>query len=280
MLGFNSQAIVVYNRNREGSQAPHRRENGVIARPSLLGSQSPRNYDVVYAGYNGDGHVGDVNLTSALYYAAGKESAGSFVPTSTRISALFAAVEASMDFDWIRARISGLYGSGDDNPFDRTATGFDAIVENPQFAGGDSTYWNRQSVTLVSGGGVVLSGRNGLLNSLRSSKDAGQSTFTNPGILLAGIGTDMDLLPTLRASLNANDLFFADTAVLEVVRNQGSIHRHIGYDLSASVIWRPLFSQNIVLRASGATLVPGRGFADLFPDRHPYSVQLNAILTY
>jgi hypothetical protein len=277
--GYTSQATVVYNRNRENGSTYYD-GNDFQQRPAPLGRQAPRNYDVVYLGYNGDGHFGRINLTSSIYYALGKESHGTFVAEGTDISALFAATELSMDFDWVRARVSLLYGSADKDPFDRKATGFDAILENPQFAGSDTSYWIRQPVPLIGGGRVSLSGRNGVLNSLRSSKDEGQSNFTNPGVLLAGVGADLDVLPTLRVSLNGNTLFFGDTAVLEVARNQAGIPKHIGYDLSAALIWRPLLSQNMVVRASYSKLLAGKGFDALFPHSNPGYILLNAAFTY
>ena len=174
-----------------------------------------------------------------------------------------------MDFDWIRPRISLLYGSGDDDPFDDEATGFDAIFENPQFAGADTSYWIRQAVPLIGGGRVALSSRNGVLNSLRSSKEEGQSNFTNPGILLAGLGVDMDVLPTLRVSLNANTLYFDDPTVVEVARNQGPIDKHIGYDVSASLTWRPMMSQNIVRARFVRDAAGGRRVRCAVPGRRP-----------
>jgi hypothetical protein len=48
--------------------------------------------------------------------------------------------------------------------------------------------------------------------------------------------------------------------VLEAARNQGPVDEHIGYDLSAALIWRPFMSQNVVLRASWAQLLSGDGF--------------------
>lgn len=279
VAGFTSQATVLYNRNREHRQAYYN-ANDFIERPASLGREVPRQYDVVYLGYSGDGHFGRLNLTTSVYYAVGEESPGTFVAADVDVSSLFAAVELSMDFDWIRPRVSLLYGSGDDDPFDDRATGFDAVFENPQFAGADTSYWIRQAVPLVGGGRVALSGRNGVLGSLRSSKEEGQSNFTNPGILLAGIGVDLDVLPTLRVSFNANDLWFDDTAVVEVARNQGDIDRHIGYDLSASLTWRPMMSQNIVVRASYATLLAGDGFEALYPDEDPGYFLLNAIFSY
>lgn len=278
-LGFTSQGTLAYNRNRE-NEAAYYNHNDFIERPASLGREQLREYDVVYLGYSGDGHFGPLNLTTSVYYAFGEEQPGLFVDEEVEIGALFAAAEFSMDFDWIRPRLSLLYGSGDDDPFDDRATGFDAIFENPQFAGADTSYWIRQAVPLIGGGRVALSGRNGVLASLRSSKEEGQSNFTNPGVLLAGLGADLDVLPTLRLSINANTLYFDDAAVLEVARAQGGVDRHIGYDLSASLTWRPLMSQNIVVRASYATLLAGDGFEALFPNEDPGYFLLNAVLAY
>jgi hypothetical protein len=185
-----------------------------------------------------------------------------------------------MDFDWTRTRASLLWGSGENDPYDDEANGYDAVFENPIIAGADTSFWIRQPVPLIGGGVVALSARNGVLNSLRHSKEHGQSNFTNPGIRLAGLGADFDLTPQLRLSLNANHLWFDDTTVLEVARNQGGIDTDIGWDLSTAVIWRPFMQQNIVVRVSGATLLPGDGFKELFPDQEPYSVLTNLILTY
>jgi hypothetical protein len=277
--GFTSQATVAYNRNRETDEFYYNR-NGFIERPASIGLESPREYDVFYVGYNGDGHFGRFNLTTSLYYAFGEETPGTFVADKTDIRALFAAAELSVDFSWIRTRLSVLYGSGDDDPFDDKAEGFDAIFENPQFAGADTSYWIRQAVPLVGGGRVALSTRNGALANLRSSKDEGQSNFTNPGLLLGGVGVDMDVLPSLRLSLNANTIYFDTTEVLEVARNQGGIDKHFGYDVSAALIWRPLTSQNIVVRASYATLLGGEAFDVLYPNEDAGYFLLNAILTY
>ena len=276
-LGFFSQATVAWNRNRENNIFFD--NNDFIARPASLGQERPREYDAWYAGLNGDGHFGRLNLTGSVYLALGEED-GAFTGRSSDIEAWFAAFEPGIDFDWIRLRGSLLYASGDDNPYDDKSRGFDAIFENPQFAGADTSYWIRQAQPLVGGGRVALSARNGVLPSLRSSKEHGQSNFTNPGLILAGLGTDLELLPELRLSFNANYLAFAETGVLEAARNQGPVDGHIGYDLSAAVIWRPFMTQNVVLRASWAQLIAGDGYRDLFGDDDPYSVLVNLILTF
>ena len=96
-----------------------------------------------------------------------------------------------------------------------------------------------------------------------------------------GIGADADFTPKLRASLQANQLFFVDTAVLEAARNQDGIHKRIGVDVSLSVTYRPYISQNVVLRVAGSLLVPQQGYKDLFgSDDIPYSIFANLILAY
>jgi hypothetical protein len=279
VLGFTSQAVVAHNRNREDG-TPFYDDNGFLVRPAAIGTENPRRYHVTYYGYNGDGHFDRLNLTVSAYLAEGRQSNGVFADGARRIQSAFGAWEASVDFDWLRIRQSGVYASGDHNPYNGTATGFDAIYENPLIAGSDTSFWIRQAVPLIGGGGVALSARNGVLDSLRSSKDLGQSNFENPGLWLLGIGADADLLPELRLSGNVNHLWFDDPATLEVARNQGGINRSIGWDLSTALIWRPRFSQNIVARLSGAVLLPGEGYRDLYPDKSAYSVLADVIFAY
>ncbi|MFC4594618.1 hypothetical protein [Sphingobium tyrosinilyticum] len=282
--GLTSQITAVYNMNREAGRIEVD-DNGFPVRPALLGDLRGRDYDVVYLGYNADGRLGRVNLTASLYGALGEDRNSFFTSRPAQIRAFFAVAEASIDKDWMRFRLSGLYASGDGDPYDDRENGFDAIFENPVFAGADTSYWIRQTIPFAGGGRVIgISGRNGILNSLRSSKEQGQSNFNNPGTMLLGAGADFDLLPELRLSANANHLWFENTATLQALRNEGSIPKAIGWDLSTAAIWRPHASQNIVFRLSGAALLPGAGFRDLFTNsernREYYSVLGNLILSY
>ncbi len=275
---------MAYNRNREGDDVEID-DNGFPVRPALLGTLRGRDYDVVYLGYNADGRVGRINLTASAYWALGEDRNSFFTDQPADINAQFAAVEFSYDKDWMRFRLSGLYASGDSDPYDNKETGFDAIFENPIFAGADTSYWIRQTIPFAGGGRAVsVNGRNGILNSLRSSKEQGQSNFNNPGTMLLGVGADFDLTQELRVSANANHLWFEDTSTLQALRVEGSIPNDIGHDLSLAAIWRPKATQNIVFRLSGAALVSGDGFRDLFDslghDRTFYSVLANAIVSY
>lgn len=279
-----SQFTLVYNMNREAGDVEID-SNGFPVRPGLLGTLRGREYDALYVGYNADGRIGRINITASAYGVFGEDRDNFFTAQPADIRAFFGAAELSYDRDWMRFRLSGLYQSGDSDPFNNVEAGFDAIFENPIFAGADTSYWMRQTIPFAGGGRVIsLNGRNGLLNSLRSSKEQGQSNFNNPGLILAGVGADFDLTPELRVSANANHLWFEDTITLETLRVEGSIPKQIGYDLSAAAIWRPRAIQNTVFRLSGAALVSGDGFRDLFDnlnqDRTYFSILANATLTY
>jgi len=258
-----------------------------------IGDDRGYDYNVNYLGYNGDGHFGRVNLTVSSYWEFGHQTHNQFGTPGNdggTISGFFFAAEPSIDFDWIRLRASGLIASGADNPQSGHLGGFDAPFENPQFAGADTSYWIRQSIPFIAGGGVNLTSGNSVLADLRSSKGESQSNFDNPGVILAGVGGDFDVLPELRVSTNFNHLDFYNTTSLEFLRHQSDIPNDIGWDLSTALTYRPLFSQNVVFRLSGAMLVPGSGLKALFNSNSGgsflgtggllYSVLANVIFTY
>jgi hypothetical protein len=282
--GLTSQVIAMFNRNREGDGIKID-DNGFPVRPALLGDLRGHDYDVAYLGYNADGRVGRINVTASAYAALGRDSNSFFTSRPAKIRAFFGAAELSYDRDWMRFRLSALYATGDKDPYDDTEQGFDAVFENPIFAGADTSYWIRQAIPFAGGGRAVsLSWRNAVLNSLRSSKEEGQSNFNNPGTFLLGAGADFDITPRLRVSANANHLAFADTITLRTLRNEGSIPKDIGWDLSTAAIWRPRANQNMVFRLSAAMLQPGKGFRDLFAnakrDKRYVSVLANVVLSY
>ena len=282
VVGHTTQATIIHNNNREAG-TDYYDTNGFLVRPAVLGDVRPHNYQVTYIGLNGDGHFGRWNLTSSLYGVIGKDDRNPLAQQKQDIRAGFAAAELSRDFSWLRVRGNALFASGDKNTFDGKATGFDAILENPQFAGADTSFFIRQAVPLIGGGGVTLSGRNGILPSLRSSKDQGQSNFVNPGLALIGFGADADLTPQWRVLSNISKLNFVNTSSLSVLRNQAVSSTDLGVDISVGAQYRPFMSQNMVFNASAAALLPGKGLKQLYDEdkRGPqYSVLMNLLLTY
>ena len=285
-LGFTSQVSVIHERNRE--DADHYDTNGFLVRPALVGDARAHGYDVTYLGYSGDGHLGlwhealQLNLTTSTWLAVGHDEHNPIAGRAQDILAVFHASEISRDYDWIRVRANLLLASGDGDPQDGEANGFDAILEAPQFAGADTAYFIRQGIPLIGGGGVAFSGRNGLLPSLRSSRDQGQANFVNPGLQLYGVGADFDVLPELRLTTNVSYLRFFDTAVLGDLRQQAAPNEELGTDFAVGVQYRPFFNQQLVINASAAVLVLGSGMLDLYGGRERalYSTFVNVIAAF
>ena len=225
---------------------------------------------MTYLGYNGDGHFGRLEPDRLGATTRSATTSASRSPAAKAdIRAGFAAAELSRDFDWIRAaRCRRSSPAATRIPFDdderraSTRSSRTRCSPAPTPASGSG-----RAIPLIGGGGVALSGRNGVLPSLRSSKEQGQSNFVNPGLLLLGVGADFDVTPQLRLIGNVNYLCFADTAVLDVLRNQRRIDNEIGWDVSVAAIWRPFMTQNVVLTAvRRAALIPGEGFKQLYDD--------------
>ncbi|MBS0202260.1 MAG: hypothetical protein JSS49_05115 [Planctomycetes bacterium] len=243
-------------------------ENEFLARPDPVGVHLPHRVQAVYLGLAGDGHIGRVNLTNAFYWVGGRDSLNPIAGSPQNINAKMAAAEISYDRDWIRFRASAFYASGDKDPYDGNAKGFDSILDSPNFAGGQFSYWQRQMVSLQ---GVGLVNRFSLVPDLRSSKFEGQSNFVNPGLRLLNVGVDFELTPKSRLVTNASYLQFDSVRVLQAFTFQNHIRKDIGVDLSVGLEYRPLLSDNIILTAGYACLVPGGGFRDIYGTANPFT---------
>ncbi len=235
--------------------------NRFLVRPDPVGVFQPHSVNVGYFGWAGDGHFGRYNLTHQFYWAVGRDSMNPLAGQAQTISAQMAAIEVSYDRDWARFKASFFYSSGDKNPNNSHATGFDTILDAPNFAGGPFSFWNRQQIPLF---GVNLTQRLSLVPDLRSSKFQGQANFVNPGLILPNCGVDFELTPKLKSINNCNIIFFDQTAPLERFLFQGRIDRFIGTDLSTGLEYKPFLSDNIVFICGISTLISGQGFRDIY----------------
>jgi len=262
--------------------------NGILVRPAPVGDFQPHSIYAAYIGEAGLGHIGRFNIDQAVYAVFGRDSLNPIAGTdpklrdhdSVRIAAGMAAVEVSYDRDWLRPRVGLFYATGDRDPRDRTAHGFDAIYDAPAFAGGGFSFFNRLGIRLA-GTGVSLVERGSLLPSLRTSKDEGQPNYVNPGVRIVTAGVDADLTPRLKVLFNVNSIALDATESLEEVLFQGDIHRHLGEDISLGARWRPFLNQNVVLSGGAAAFRPGRGFEDIYESKKTlYHVFTNLTLTF
>jgi len=239
--------------------------NGFIVRPEPVGSFQPHTLDIAYLGWAGDGHINQLNINHAFYEAVGYDTLNPLANTPQQVNAQMAALELSYDQDWMRFRTSFFWASGDRDVQNRHATGFDSIIDNPNFAGGDFSYWQRQQLGLL---GTNLVQRMSLLPSLRSfsnaSKFEAQANFVNPGLYLINLGADAELTPKLRLIYNTNFLWFDSVQPLQQLVFQKDIKHSIGTDISLGTEYRPYLNNNLLFRFGVAMLLPGDGFKTLF----------------
>lgn len=257
---------------------------GVGIRPGDVGRQvngTPVFHDVdaFYIGWAGEGHIDRINISHAFYQVLGRDERNPIAGQETDINAQMAAIELSIDRDWLRFKGSFFYASGDDDPLDDQATGFDSILDNVNFAGSGFSYFNRQGVPLTNSR-TSLDQRFSFLPSLRTSKIEGQPNFVNPGIFVYNVGADIDVTPKLKAYLNLNYLQFASTKSIEILLQQRNIDRNIGFDYSVGLQYRPLLIDNVIIVASAAALTPSEGFRDVLIGETLYSTFLAVTLTY
>ncbi len=261
--GYTGQVVFAFNNDRRSVEYDR---NGFLVRPALIGDFRPHTVNAGYIGLNGDGHLGRINLTNAYYFAFGHDDRNPIAGRKQTIRSNMAAVEVSIDKDFLRYRASIFFAQGDKNPTDSKATGFDAIFDDPNFSGGQFSFWNRVGIPLT-GAAVGLVQPNSLLPSLRSSKSQGQANFVNPGIFIYNAGIDVDVTQRVKTLFNVNYLRFHRTESLEYLIFQNRIRHDIGFDLSVGVTYRPLLTNNIQLTFGASTLKPGRGFRDIYTDR-------------
>lgn len=276
--GYTTEFSLAYNNDHSSGDREFDR-NGFLVRPAPVGTIGTNEIDVVYLGWGGDGHFGRVNITHQFYEALGRESMNAIAGQEQDVNAQFAALELSYDFDYIRYRASAVYASGDRDPEDGDATGFDSIFDNSNIAGGGLAYFDRQPIRLT-GSGIGLKQRLSLLPNLRTSKEQGQANFVNPGLLLFNVGADVEVTPKIKLIGNASYLRFVNTKSMDLVLQDNDLDNEIGVDLSVGVIYRPFLNNNVILTGGAACLIPGQGFEDLYDNSTLYSFFTALTLTY
>ena len=279
-LGYQHEFSVLYDRDCGTCSGFVYDNQGFLVRPDPVGIATPHNLDVVYLGWTSEGHVGPVNVSHAVYEAVGHDTNNPIAGRAVDVNGQLAFLELSMDRDWMRYQASAFFSSGDDNPRDGTARGFDSVLDAPKIMGGEFSYWNRQSIRITDRGGIALMQNNSIIPDLRSSKIQGQAEFVNPGLAMFNLGATAEVTPTLTAVANANYIRFVTTAPLELVLKQPNIGEDVGVDLSIGVEYRPLLNNNIIVKGFAAILQPVGGFKDIFPSTTLYQVGTEMVFAF
>lgn len=258
VLGYTSSLSFHYNRDRRGFEFD---DNAFLISPKPLGNFTPNEVDAYYLGWAGEGHFGRWNITHAFYQAFGEESQNEIAARDVDIDARLAALEVSYDIDWWRPRVFALYASGDSDPRDDEAGGFDAIVDAPNFGGGAFSFWNSQALKFV---GTSLTQPFSPLADLQTSKTQGQANFVNPGVLLLGAAADFELTPKWRAQVGFTYLRFDRTESLEFLLQAADVDKSIGTEIFFGTQYRPFLTNNIILQFGASALFPDDGFARIY----------------
>ena len=241
----------------------HYDKNGLIVRPAPIGAVRDHYVQSYYLGWTGDGHIGGLNISHAFYQVFGEDSFNGIAGKRVAIFAQMAALELSVDKNWLRHKLSFFYASGDDNPKDGLATGFDTILDRPFFIGGPFSYYVHQGFNLA-GTAVNFKQRDSLVPNFRSSKTEGQSNFVNPGAAIIGYGADAEITPKLKAFFNINYIWMVTTEPTKRVLFTNHASNELGLDVSLGVQWRPLLTDNVIVSAGFGALIPGAGYKDIY----------------
>lgn len=251
-------------------------------RDQPLGGQARRNYDAIYLGYSLDGSMGRWNVTGVSTLLLGRDRSIEAGNPRKTITAGLLAAELSTDWQWHRFRFSSLLASGDGDPQDHEANGFDAVNQRPLIFAGHNSLWLRQSAALsvANLGRQQLTQRGGLLVNLRGQDLNSPANFSNPGLVMLGVGSDHRLSTKTTLSTQLSRMHFARTAVLRQLSNRARVSSAIGTEFTTWLVWRPQLSQNIVLRASGSWLWADSGYRSLVVNRQPWALLASMTFRY
>jgi hypothetical protein len=278
VLGYDAIFNLAFN---DDESTQHYNENGVIVRPAPIGDLDKHTIRAGYIGFGGNGHIGRFNYSNQFYQAFGTDTNNPLAGRRQTINAQMAALEISYDMDWMTFRASAFHASGDRKPNDGVARGFDSILDDPEFAGGQFSYWLRQG---IEGGNALtlLKSRLSLLPNLRTDKAEGQANFVNPGVNILNVGYDAELTPYLTAKLNYNYIQFDHTEPLEELLHQNRIGKAVGHDYSLGMIYRPMLNNQIIITGGVAGLTPTKdgGFNKIYSSQTLLQGFLNLIVRY
>ena len=241
----------------------HYDKNGFITRPAPIGTVADHYVQAYYLGWTGDGHIGWLNIDHAFYQVLGEDGLNGIAGQRVDINAQMAALELSVDKNWMRHKLSIFYASGDNDPTDSHATGFDTVFDRPFFIGGPFSFFSHQGFNL-GGTSVNFKQRDSLVIDFRTSKTEGQANFVNPGAIIVGYGLDADVTPKLKSFVNVNYIRTVTTEPTELVLFTNHASNDFALDCSGGFEWRPFLTENVILTAGAGFLIPRWGYKFIY----------------
>ena len=246
-LGFNLMA---------GSFFVHDLGTGV-----LNATSAQHEVNVEYLELAAQGVIGGFGVSGAFIQALGRDEMNPIAQRAVDVNAQFAALEVTRPTDWYTPRVSIMYESGAKNPRGGTATGFDAVSDNPNFAGNNFSYLGREQ---EQGRGIQIKNFNSFTPNLRN-RFFDAENFVNPGLLALTAGFDTTLTTQVNAFFNYNYFQFVQPAAIEAaIAEKGggnlSIAKDLGQDITLGVNYRPLIVNNVTCNIGTTGFFQGKGF--------------------
>lgn len=247
--------------------------NVVVNHDDIIGGTALRAY---YVGFTANGHLERFNIASAFYYVFGDTAQNTPDKRGQGISAGMAFTQVAYPVAFVAPRLAGIWASGDRDPTDLRATGFDSVFDNVAIGGGQFSYLFGEKIQL---GNTTLLRGNSVFPSLRGANATSQ--FVNPGIIAVNPGVDVAVTPKTLFEANVNYARFEDTASLELLTKREKVSSEIGYEVNAGLTYRPFLNEQVILFAGGAVFVPGQGIKDTFgTDKTVYKALVRVVLTF
>ncbi|MCI4624413.1 MAG: hypothetical protein L3V56_00460 [Candidatus Magnetoovum sp. WYHC-5] len=241
---------LIYNHDREGDHKYGR-------------SGYDEKIDAVYGGVTTYGPVGPLQVLTGLYGAVGMQDNVMLLGTvpledqDIRAFMGYADIAYPLNKSMITPHIGVFYASGDDNPGDDDAEGFDSISDKVNVWGSKGIIIDDR-ISLP--GGVTVVRNNSPYTSLRDNDDS--SNFVNPGVLATNLGLVVVPHKKLNVDTNLTYFWWAETQVLEAIF--GDLDREIGLEWNMLVDFT--INKNLTVFAGGAAFWPENEMNKIFGD--------------
>ena len=246
--------------------------NGQLSAHANLDRSLPGNdLNVYYVGFTSNGHLGRIEFNPTVYFAFGEEDFNEAAQQAVSVSAYLAGLELAYRSNWRTYRAAVFVASGDDDPTDDQAKGFDSVLDNVALFGGP--------VSFVIGGPQFGTRRNSFLpaNRVAVQGSATRANFVNPGMQLINAGVDAVFTPKIVFNLNYNFFRFFEPAAL----GAANVSNVLGHEINGALRFRAFLDENVVFQFGAAGFFPGDGGEQLLGSRDPTFAGVFAlVLTY
>ncbi|KJU87591.1 conserved hypothetical protein, secreted [Candidatus Magnetobacterium bavaricum] len=188
--------------------------------------------DVIYPGVTTYGDVGPFKLLTGLYGVFGMQRdvvlLGKIPLKDQQVSAFAGYFDLALPAGIFTPHVGFFYASGDDDPTDNKAHGFDSISDRVDVWGAHGIIINDR-ISLP--GGITVIRAHSPYTSLRDG-DA-SSNFVNPGVSAANLGLIITPIKPLTIDTNLTYFWWNKTAVLEAL--VGPVGKNVGLEWNADV---------------------------------------------